>query len=68
MTGHGPDRATFEQASTARLAPVKLEDTLAFMWESRYVLRPTRFALQSEALQSDYEAVWGGFRKRFPGG
>jgi homogentisate 1,2-dioxygenase len=68
MTGHGPDLATFEQASAAELAPVKLEDTLAFMWESRYVLRPTRIALQSQALQADYEAVWSGFQKRFPGG
>jgi homogentisate 1,2-dioxygenase len=68
MSGHGPDRATFEQASAAQLAPVKLEDTLAFMWESRYVLRPTRFALESQALQPDYDAVWGGFVRRFPAG
>jgi homogentisate 1,2-dioxygenase len=67
MTGHGPDLPTFVQASAAKLEPVKLEDTLAFMWESRYVLQPTRHALQSEALQGDYEAVWDGFPKRFPG-
>ena len=68
MTGHGPDVATFEQASTAQLVPVKLDDTLAFMWESRYVLRPTGLAVRCAALQPDYESVWGGFPKRFPGG
>jgi len=68
LTSHGPDVATFEQASTAPLVPVKLDDTLAFMWESRYVLRPTGLAMRCAALQPDYESVWGGFPKRFPGG
>src|SRR5438045_3066729 len=43
MSGHGPDVATFEQASAAELTPRYLADTLAFMFESRFVLRPTRF-------------------------
>ena len=37
MSGHGPDAATFERASRAELVPQKLDDTLAFMFESRYV-------------------------------
>ena len=32
------------------------------MWESRYVFRPTRAALQSKALQQDYDKVWDGFK------
>jgi homogentisate 1,2-dioxygenase len=63
MSAHGPDVASFEKASKAKLEPRKIEDTLAFMWESRYVFRPTRAALQSKALQRDYDKVWDGFRK-----
>jgi len=62
---HGPDLATFDKASAAELKPHKLENTLAFMWESRFVFRPTRFALGARELQKDYEAVWDGFRRHF---
>ncbi len=65
MQPHGPDLATFDKASAAELQPHKIEHTLAFMWESRYVFRPTKFALSAPQLQKGYDAVWGGFRKRF---
>jgi homogentisate 1,2-dioxygenase len=67
MSGHGPDAATFEAASHAALQPRKIEDTLAFMFESRYVIRPTRFALESPQLQKDYLDCWQGLTKRFTG-
>ncbi|HEX8910230.1 MAG TPA: homogentisate 1,2-dioxygenase [Anaeromyxobacteraceae bacterium] len=67
MSGHGPDAATFEQASQAALAPRRLDDTLAFMFESRFVLRPTRFALETGQLQKDYLECWRGLRKHFTG-
>ena len=63
MNGHGPDRATYEQAVGAALAPVRLEDTLAFMFESRWVIRPSAFALQTPLLQNDYDACWADFKK-----
>jgi homogentisate 1,2-dioxygenase len=63
MTAHGPDVATWKKASAARLEPQKITDTLAFMWESRYVFRPTKFALTARELQKDYDSVWSGFRK-----
>jgi homogentisate 1,2-dioxygenase len=63
MTAHGPDVATWEKASAVRLEPQKITDTLAFMWESRFVFRPTKFALTTRELQKDYDSVWGGFRK-----
>ena len=47
FSAHGPDRATFDRASTAELAPQKIADTLAFMFETRLVIRPTEFALRS---------------------
>ena len=63
MSAHGPDLATFDRASAGELKPQKLDGGLAFMWESRYVFRPTRFALGARELQKDYDAVWSGFKR-----
>jgi homogentisate 1,2-dioxygenase len=65
LQAHGPDLATFERASAAELVPHRIENTLAFMWESRYAFRPTRFALSARELQKGYERCWDGFRKHF---
>jgi homogentisate 1,2-dioxygenase len=65
MSAHGPDLATFERASAAELKPHKIENTLAFMWESRYVFRPTKYAMGARELQKDYDQVWDGFRKLY---
>jgi homogentisate 1,2-dioxygenase len=65
MSGHGPDAETFERASNATLEPQYLGDTLAFMFETRFVLRPTRFAMQSPQLQDDYWKCWQGLRRNF---
>lgn len=63
MSGHGPDRASYEQAIRADLKPHKIQDTLAFMFESRWPIRPTRFAVESPAMQLDYDDCWAGFEK-----
>ena len=65
MSGHGPDAATFEQASVAELQPRYLGDTLAFMFETRFVLEPSRAALASPQLQRDYWKCWQGLQKHF---
>jgi homogentisate 1,2-dioxygenase len=65
MSGHGPDSATFEAASSAKLEPRYAGETLAFMFESRYVIRPTRFAMETPALQRDYWRCWQGLKKQF---
>ncbi|MCP5201493.1 MAG: homogentisate 1,2-dioxygenase [Gammaproteobacteria bacterium] len=62
---HGPDADVYAAASSAPLAPAKLDDTLAFMFETRYPLRLTRWALESPALQDDYRACWQGLRRHF---
>ncbi|HLY47460.1 MAG TPA: homogentisate 1,2-dioxygenase [Stellaceae bacterium] len=67
MAAHGPDRATFDKAVTQDLRPQKIADTLAFMFETRLAVRPTRFALATPAMQSDYDECWAGFAKRFDG-
>jgi homogentisate 1,2-dioxygenase len=66
MSGHGPDAATFEKASRADLAkPDVIADTMAFMFETRHVIRPTRQALESPQRQRDYQECWKGLRKHF---
>jgi len=65
MSGHGPDAETFERASAAELRPVKLEGTLAFMFETRFVARPTRFAMETAARQHEYYTCWQGLKKNF---
>jgi homogentisate 1,2-dioxygenase len=65
MSGHGPDAATFAAASKADLQPRYLADTLAFMFETRFIIHPTRFALSTEALQNDYWQCWQELQKNF---
>jgi homogentisate 1,2-dioxygenase len=67
MSGHGPDAATFERASEVQLAPHHIENTLAFMFESRYVIRPTSHALAAPELQKNYLECWQGLKKNFNG-
>lgn len=65
MSAHGPDADTFEKASHADLIPQRYENTLAFMFESRSVICPTRFAMETPALQPDYFECWQGLKKNF---
>jgi homogentisate 1,2-dioxygenase len=67
MSAHGPDAATFDKASAANTSvPVHITDTMAFMFESRSVLRPARSALQGlPRLQNDYMSHWLGLKKHF---
>jgi homogentisate 1,2-dioxygenase len=65
MTGHGPDTGTFDKASSAPLAPHKIDNTLAFMFESRWVFHPTRFALDCPERQRNYTDCWKGFERNF---
>jgi homogentisate 1,2-dioxygenase len=69
MSGHGPDAATFERASSADTSrPQHVADTMAFMFETRTVIRPTRFALESPHLQRNYAQCWQGLRSHFTPG
>ena len=67
MSAHGPDLEAFEKASNADLAPQKLEGTMAFMFESRYIIRPTKFAMECPQLQDNYHKVWKGLKKNYIG-
>jgi homogentisate 1,2-dioxygenase len=65
MVPHGPDEEAFERASSATLAPHKLDHTLAFMFESRYKFIPTGFALASPQLDQRYADCWAGLKDQF---
>lgn len=66
MSGHGPDAATFDKASAADLSkPDVIKDTMAFMFETRGVIRPTAQAMDAEHRQRDYQQCWQGLKANF---
>lgn len=65
MSAHGPDAETCSKAIAAELAPHRIENTLAFMFETRQVLRPTEFALACPQRQSDYDECWASLPVTF---
>ncbi len=66
MSGHGPDAASHAKAVALDTAqPQHLTDTMAFMFETRAVIRPTAQALALPELQADYWRCWQGLSKHF---
>ena len=65
MSAHGPDAAAFETASSVELRPQKLENTMAFMFESCYLIAPTAFAMESPTLQKNYVECWHNLVRHF---
>ncbi|MGH8800108.1 MAG: homogentisate 1,2-dioxygenase [Casimicrobiaceae bacterium] len=69
MSGHGPDAETFARASTADVSkPQRVSDTIAFMFETRTVIHPTRFALESAQRQTEYHRCWATLGSHFDPG
>jgi homogentisate 1,2-dioxygenase len=68
MLPHGPDSEAFEHASNVELKPVKLTNTLAFMFETRFRQRVTQYAASLDTLQNDYVDCWSGLKKHFDPG
>jgi homogentisate 1,2-dioxygenase len=65
MTAHGPDRVSYERAVAADLKPHYIDNTLAFMFESRFVFHPTAYGMSSSMLQPDYDSCWEGLDSQF---
>jgi homogentisate 1,2-dioxygenase len=65
FTSHGPDAETYAKASSAELAPQKIDNTMAFMFETRWTVVPTAHAVTADHLQADYDAVWSGLTRNF---
>ena len=66
MVPHGPDADAFARASAATLAPHKLDDTLAFMFESRWRFHVTDWAMRPGALDLRYAECWNGLKNQDP--
>jgi len=65
MIPHGPDAKTFEESSTAELKPVRYPDTtLAFMFESSYLVYLSQFALD-EKVDKEYHDCWQELKSNF---
>lgn len=58
MSGHGPDRESFEKGQNAELIPEKQTETLAFMFESCLPWTTTAFAKDPALLQNNYQDCW----------
>ena len=67
FAAHGNDAEVYEKASTAELSPQFLDGTMAFMFETRHLYRPTKFAFDTPALQKNYYECWQGLQKHFNG-
>ncbi|CAG8866960.1 Homogentisate 1,2-dioxygenase [Pseudomonas fluorescens] len=65
MSAHGPDAETCSRAIAAELAPHRIDDTMAFMFETSQVLRPSRHALDCPQLQADYDSCWATLPSTF---
>jgi len=66
MSGHGPDAGSYEKAVASDTSkPLHIVDTMAFMFETRAVIRPTKQALEAKELQGDYYECWQGIKKHF---
>ena len=67
MLPHGPDKNAFDHATTDSWDPVKLRNTMSFMFETRFPQQLTRFAADEAPLQDDYVDCWSDLEKKFDG-
>lgn len=49
------------------MKPHYVKDTLAFMFETRMIVRPARFALESKIVQHEYYECWQGLQRHYSG-
>ena len=67
MLPHGPDRNAFEGASNAELKAEKLDETMSFMFETRFPQQLTSWAAREAPLQNEYSDCWTSLDKKFDG-
>ena len=65
MVPHGPDEEAFTNGTNKALEPEKLDQTMAFMFESRYCFTTTELAMTTGTLQTDYADCWRSLKSRF---
>ena len=67
MLPHGPDAQGFYKASTTELKPHKLDNTMAFMFETRFPQLLTEYAATLETQQDNYIDCWADLKSHFDG-
>ncbi len=66
MSAHGPESAVHDKASTAELKPERVaEGSMAFMFESVYMMNPTDWALHKVKVDETYQSCWTSMKKHF---
>ena len=65
MLPHGPDTEAFLKASHASLEPVKLTNTLAFMFETRLPQHLTYYSARLPTRDKHYTDCWEALPRRF---
>jgi homogentisate 1,2-dioxygenase len=65
MSAHGPDATTFEKASEAKLKPEYFDKGLAFMFETKYQLKLSKFSTNGAHRDRDYSKCWSNLPKKF---
>ncbi len=69
MMGHGPDADTYKRFSSSETAPsgpvLMNKNDLAFMFESTYIFKLSKWANLPENQQTEYYKCWGSLRNEF---
>jgi homogentisate 1,2-dioxygenase len=66
MSGHGPEAEVFEKASNADLKPMMVgQDSLAFMFETCFMMKMTERAYQDNKKDTEYKDCWDNLPKHF---
>lgn len=67
MLPHGPDKQAFDGASSADLKAEKLDNTMSFMFETRFPQHLTAYAAKEAPMQENYVDVWSDMTLHFDG-
>ena len=65
MLPHGPDKEAFEKASNSELVPIKMENTMSFMFETRFPQHLTKYSAKEAPIQENYIDCWSDIEKNF---
>jgi homogentisate 1,2-dioxygenase len=66
MSGHGPEAEVFDEASNMDLKPAFIgKDSLAFMFETCFLLKQTKRALDDPKRDTEYKECWDDLPNNF---
>ena len=65
LVTHGPDTGAFAKGSTKTLELETLSGTMAFVFETRYILDPAEYASNLDKIDTSYPDCWNGLKRNF---